>query len=67
MNSKKCEISNWEKIISYINDIKPIYGTVNIDLIFHQGLIKKVKILQKEHVLIIDKNNTQEINNLKGE
>jgi hypothetical protein len=55
-NSKK----DWEKVITYIEQKKPNYGVICIELTFHQNSIKKVKLLQKEDILILNKEKKNE-------
>jgi len=45
---------NWQMLISSLDKIKPQYGSVMLELTYHQSIVKKAKILQKEEIIIFD-------------
>jgi hypothetical protein len=61
---------DWNKLLLYIEKIKPNFGTISLELLYHQNNLSKVKITQKQDVIIFDKieeaicrNNDKNINN----
>jgi len=42
MRANEKTTKNWDVVISYLEKIKPDYGTINLELIYHQGMIKRV-------------------------
>jgi hypothetical protein len=48
------------KLFSHIERIKPNFGTISLELLYHQNRLSKVKILQKQDVIVFD--NKEESN-----
>lgn len=55
MSNNASDVAEWETIIDYLNKLKPNYGNIVLDLIYHQGQLKKLKIVQKEDVFSFNK------------
>jgi len=55
MDSKYCLPYEWEEVTSYVEKVKPKYGSILIELIYHQNKLKKVKIIQKDEYLVFEK------------
>jgi len=60
MKSKNCLQSEWREVTSYVEKIKPKYGSILMELIFHQNELKKAKIIQKDEYLILEKKENKE-------
>jgi len=54
MNNDKHLTSSWWNLISHIDKIKPNYGSIILELTYHQSIIKKAKVLQKEEIIIFE-------------
>jgi hypothetical protein len=46
---------DWNKLSSQIERIKPDFGTISLELTFHQKKLSKAKILQKQDLIVFDK------------
>ena len=42
-------------LIDKINQIKPKYGSITLELFFHQNNLTKVKIMDKTEILLFEK------------
>jgi hypothetical protein len=52
--------TNLNKLFSHIERIKPNFGTISLELLFHQNKLSKVKNIKKQDVIVFD--NKDEIN-----
>jgi len=50
----------WFHIASHLENNKPQYGNILLELTYHQSTIRKVKYLHKEEVVIFEKNENNE-------
>jgi malic enzyme len=47
--------NHFSKIIELINKNKPEFGTLNLELVFHQNFLCKIKILSKLNIIVFEK------------
>ena len=55
MNTKQKLNPEWFNIASYLENNRPQYGNVLLELTYHQSSIKKVKLLHKEEIVLFEK------------
>ena len=48
------------KLIKKINQIKPKYGSITLELFFHQNNLTKVKVMDKTEILLFEKEKKNE-------
>ena len=49
-----------ELLIEKIKQIKPAYGSITIEMIFHQTTLSKVKIVNRTEIIIFEKEKKNE-------
>lgn len=47
--------SDWETLFALVEKVRPDYGKLTCDLIYHQGVISKVIFTQKQDTFVLNK------------
>jgi hypothetical protein len=62
MNKKILADQKWTKILTEVNKLKPDFGSLSINLYFHQKNLVKVEISNKVNILLFKKEENNEEN-----
>jgi hypothetical protein len=60
MNDKPVLDPKWSKLISLINGLRPQFGTLTIELTFHNDNLSRARVIDKINMLVFNKEDKNE-------